>query len=1133
MAKTTRQTAIFGSEDWKKLYQTFREADFQSYDYETIRKSMVDYLRLYYPETFNDFTESSEFVALLDLMAFMGQSLAFRNDMNTRENFLDTAERRESVVKLAELVGYSPKRNENAVGFLKVTAVSSTESIVDTNGLNLSGFTVNWNDSTNADWYEQYIAIINASITDSQRFGRPGNSQKLLGVTTDEYELSTVSGYIPTVQFNSTVDGINMPFEAVSASSVDKTYIYEPAPAPSGAFNMLYRNDQLGFSSANTGFFMYFKQGELTSQDFTLSERISNRTVEVNLEGINENDVWLYEVASDGTLTAWEQVDNIYGVGATPRTDGQVRTVYSVTSQANDTITLKFGDGVFSKIPVGNFRIYVRQSNGLDYIINPGEIQNITVSIPYLSRRNRNETLTLTLALQQPVTNAQARDSIEDIKTRAPARFYTQNRMVNGEDYNNFPYTQYTSILKSKALARSSIGINRQLDLLDPTGKYSSTNAFCADGMFYRDYTTPNFTFTFVDTNDIANVLNNQVEPIIAGRPMSHFYNDKTVRISYADVDIQWQLSTASTNSSTGYFKNSTNGTVSIGVNAANNTKYIEPGALVKIEAPAGYYFDANNRLKAGTPSAANEKLSTWITVSSLYLDGTNFGTGNLDDGSGPVTLNQYIPTSALPTEAIPKFITDIPASVETSIIEQIELYRDFGIGYNERTQTWYVITADNLKKDAEFSTSYRQDTAKLQRDDSWLVQFTTDGETYTVKYRSLNYYFASVQENRFIYDGNDSIYDPKTGKTVNDFINIIKTNNKPDSNSSLTTDVKLDIIGQEVETDGFIDNFKVLVSYADSDKDLIADDPDIFDTIVAPAVNATTKTVFMQKTTDFDNLERYVPLATGVINTLFADLNAMELEKTQYTDGQVFYGTTSKKFYKLTVVGTTYTLAETTDYIYKVGRQDLYFQYKHNSSNSKRIDPGVTNIIDVFLVTSAYYSAYQDWIQDSTNSVTQPIAPTIDELTVAYTKLQDYKMVSDNMILNTVKFKPLFGTKAATELRGDIKVIKYPSSTVSDSEIKSRVVEAMNEYFTIDKWDFGDTFYFSELSAYLHEELGDIVSSVVLVPTDPNKAFGDLYEIRSAPNEIFVNAASVDNIIVIDALTSSALKTASNSGII
>ena len=143
MAKTTRQTAIFGAEDWKRLYKTFREADFQSYDFETLRKSFVDYLRLHYPETFNDYTESSEFIALLDLMAFMGQGLAFRNDLNTRENFIDTAERRDSVVKLGNLVGYSPKRNESATGFLKVLGVSTTESVTDVNGFNLSGIRIN------------------------------------------------------------------------------------------------------------------------------------------------------------------------------------------------------------------------------------------------------------------------------------------------------------------------------------------------------------------------------------------------------------------------------------------------------------------------------------------------------------------------------------------------------------------------------------------------------------------------------------------------------------------------------------------------------------------------------------------------------------------------------------------------------------------------------------------------------------------------------------------------------------------------------------------------------------------------------------------------------------------------------
>ena len=48
-----------------------------------------------------------------------------------------------------------------------------------------------------------------------------------------------------------------------------------------------------------------------------------------------------------------------------------------------------------------------------------------------------------------------------------------------------------------------------------------------------------------------------------------------------------------------------------------------------------------------------------------------------------------------------------------------------------------------------------------------------------------------------------------------------------------------------------------------------------------------------------------------------------------------------------------------------------------------------------------------------------------------------------------------------------------------------------------------------------------------------PQKYFGDLYEIRSAPNEIFVNAAGVTDIEVIEALTSTNLRTAPGSGVI
>ena len=165
MATTTRQSNLFLAEDWTKVYETFREADFQAYDFETIRKSMIDYLQSYYPEDFNDFIESSEYIALIDLIAFLGQSLSFRTDLNARENFLETAERRDSILRLAKMLNYHPKRTQVARGVLKITSVSTTEDIVDTNGTSLRDVEIFWGDSTNTDFLEQFTTIMNSELS--------------------------------------------------------------------------------------------------------------------------------------------------------------------------------------------------------------------------------------------------------------------------------------------------------------------------------------------------------------------------------------------------------------------------------------------------------------------------------------------------------------------------------------------------------------------------------------------------------------------------------------------------------------------------------------------------------------------------------------------------------------------------------------------------------------------------------------------------------------------------------------------------------------------------------------------------------------------------------------------------------
>jgi hypothetical protein len=1124
MATSSRQSALFGVNDWKAIYQTFNQADFRSYDYETLRKSFIDYLRAYYPETFNDYIESSEFIALLDVMAFMGQGLAFRNDLNARENFIDTAERRDSVIKLANLVSYTPKRNLEAQGYLKVTSVRTTQNIIDLNGFNLGNVPVLWNDPANPNWLEQYNTIINAALINTQRVGLPANSSQILGVKTDEYTLQIPAGTVPVVPFSTLVNGLNMNFELCSVSTVGTDYVYEIPPAPTNTFNMLYRNDKLGYGSPNTGFFFYFKQGTLTNFDFTLQNQISNQVIDIgDIQGVNNTDTWLYQISQvNGSFGLWKIVDNIYA-DAYLQTESSVKQIYSVNSRFNDQVSYIFGDGVFSQIPVGTFRAYVRAGNALTYTIQPTELQGLSVSINYVSRVGRIETLTVGLSLQVPVSNAQVRESLANIKQRAPSRYYTQNRMVNGEDYNNFPYTLYSSIIKSKAINRSSVGVSKNLDLLDPTGKYSSTNSYANDGGVWLDNNNGYATLTITSTGDIITFLTGTLASILEDNRSSQYYIQNYTRYSIdsasGDGTLYWNTSTVDANSLTGYFYNITNGgenPVPVGTYSTYNAKYITPGALLKFIAPSGYYFDSNNRLVSGVAGPSNTTY-IWTTVLNVIGDGFNNGIGQFANGSGPITLNGYVPAEAILTTVIPSFSNSLPNSVIQECIVRLDLQQNFSLVFNNSL----TVNQNRWSIDIYNSSNY-------------FVNFESVGyNRYTVTYRSLAYYFGSVADTRFTYDAGKLVYDPFSGIILQDFVKMLVTNTQPNSNYALSNPISTSIVGQTVESDGYINDFEVEVASIDVNNRSIIENPDFFNEITGYVTGSTNIGVyaFFETIQDAINLSRQDLIASTIVSYQYSTTTQIEIVKYEYPVGQLFYAYSENVFY-ITVQDPTistpfFTLVVQPQYSMKPGRQGLQFQYRHNSNNTTRIDPATTNIIDLYVVTQSYYTQYQNWIQDTTNTVPLPLRPTINQLSNEYSQIQDYKMLTDSAILNSVVFKPLFGPKAASALRATIKVIKNSNTNASDSEIRSAVLTQMNTYFNINNWNFGDTFYFSELSAYIHTNIGDLVSSCVLVPNDPSLHFGDLYEIKCLPYEIFANAATSNDVIVIAALTPAELQIA------
>ncbi len=1140
MSATDRQNRLLVAEDWKRIYQTFRNADFQSYDFENLRRVMINYIRENYPEDFNDYIESSEYLALIDLIAFLGQSIAFRVDLNSRENFLELAERRESVLRLARLLSYKAKRNIAASGLLKFSTVATTQNIFDSNGRNLSGQVIAWNDPTNINWYDQFIKVLNSALPITRQFGNPDDKATIYGIPSEQYRFQSATTDIPVYSFTKAVDGRSMNFEIVSTAFKNSSEIYEEPPSIGNSLSFVYRDDGKGNGSTNTGFFLRFTQGVLNQGTFTLDQPATDETVDLDAVNINNSDVWLYKLDNNAIETEyWAQVPSFEGNNIIYNSlNKSIRNIYGVVTRANDRISLVFSDGTFGNLPQGTFRVYYRVSNGLSYTINPKDIKNVSIEIPYISNVGQVETLTLTLNLQSSVSNSSPTETNESIKVNAPATYYTQNRMITGEDYNISPLSINQQIVKVKAVNRSSSGISRYFDLVDPTGKYSKTNLFADDGVIYKQTYTDYFKFKYSTRTEIESVLYNQLSEVLELSNLKNFYYANFEKIPAYLLDIKWYNRTSDVNQSTGYIKDAFGTVQKVSTYTSTLLKYFTPGSLVKFTAPDGYYFDRsnNNNLISEAIAVKNVAKEVWSKVISVSGDGTNNGTGILLDGSGPIVLNDVIPDTftsgigvvpdgSLITEIIPAWRINLETATITAMVDLIFGNKPFGLRYDTDTRTWKIVSETNLNVSGPFNRARQGDTTNQNADASWLILFTTDTEYYTVEYRLSRYIFESAQQVRFFFDASDKIYDTRNNTIVKDVIRVLSINTEPNSTSPFKYDRDWEITEEYKGLDGYVDTKKIQVTFNDSDDDGVVDDPTLFEQLVIPTTSYTDiadNYIVLEKYTVTQGQEdyRYISNEDKIV-----EIKASQLEVTNfdlYPDGQYFYFIDSGVVKQLDK--TTYEFIVSLNYKVFPGRDKIKFQYIHNADYESRIDPGLTNLIDVFVLTKEYDIQYRQWLTGSLS--TQPLPPSTDELyNLLSPELNKIKSISDEVVYHPVKYKVLFGSKATSDVQAVFKVVKNSEVVISDNDIKTRVLAAISEFFALENWEFGDNFYFSELAAYVMNQLSPNIVNFVIVPKQNELSFGSLYEIRSEKDQIFINGATINDIDIISTITSSKIK--------
>jgi hypothetical protein len=132
--------------------------------------------------------------------------------------------------------------------------------------------------------------------------------------------------------------------------------------------------------------------------EYAFNTAIPNRTLDVNLNDINEIDVWLQRVDQNGAvIERWEKVETVNEENVIFN-DVKNRKKFEVETLENNAIRLIFGGGDFSDIPIGNFKIWVRQSQNQNVIIQKNRIIDVPMSFTYTSSIGRSEQASLTFS---------------------------------------------------------------------------------------------------------------------------------------------------------------------------------------------------------------------------------------------------------------------------------------------------------------------------------------------------------------------------------------------------------------------------------------------------------------------------------------------------------------------------------------------------------------------------------------------------------------------------------------------------------------------------------------------------------------------------------------------------------------
>lgn len=434
-------------------------------DYNSIKQSLIDFAKNYYPATYNDFNEASPGLMFIEMAAAVGDLLSFYQDTQIQEVFVQYAKERDNLYTLAYMFGFAPKASYGSQVDLDVYQI--VPSIVS--GSNVL-----------PDYRYAYI-INQQSIVSS------ATDTNLTFITQDPVDFTYSSSLDPTDVTIYSVDGANKPLtfllkkkvKAVSGQIKTQTFTFgSPQRFPTAQLsdtniieiitvtdsdgNNWYEVPYLGQETVfdetrNTKQVSPYFSQFIDTTPYILNLKKAVRRYVTRLR--SDNSLELQFGAGLSNVVDEVIVPNPDNVGlGLPNGISKLNAAYDPTNflytstyglaPSNTTLTINYlvGGGIESNVPSNTITKKIN--------INATPVNTINTGNTYLNSIAFNN--------PNPAYGGKGGDTIDEIRNKTLSSFAAQQRAVTKDDYIvrslSMP-TRYGTISKSYIIKDEQLNV--------------------------------------------------------------------------------------------------------------------------------------------------------------------------------------------------------------------------------------------------------------------------------------------------------------------------------------------------------------------------------------------------------------------------------------------------------------------------------------------------------------------------------------------------------------------------------------------------------------------------------------------------------------------------------------------------